>query len=66
MEIKHYALCLGNISKDFTIENMNKTGLKVVVKFFPVDFNAIDTNEISDIHKYLMKKTRYKKCLVLF
>ena len=65
-EIKHYALCLGNISKDFTIENMNKTGLKVVVKFFSVDFNAIDTNEILDIHKYSMKKTRYKKCLVLF
>ena len=65
-EIKHYALYLGNISKDFTIENMNKTGLKVVVKFFSVDFNAIDTNEILDIHKYSMKKTRYKKCLVLF
>ena len=45
---------------------MNKTGLKVVVKFFSVDFNAIDTNEILDIHKYSMKKTRYKKCLVLF
>ena len=65
-EIKHYALCLGNILKDFTIENLNKTGLKVVVKFFSVDFNAIDTNEISDIHKYSMKKTRYKKCLVSF
>ena len=27
-EIKHYALCLGNISIDFTINNMKKTGLK--------------------------------------
>ena len=34
LEIKDYALCLGNISKDFTINNMKKTGLKGVVKFF--------------------------------
>ena len=26
-EIKDYALCLGNVSKDFTINNMKKTGL---------------------------------------
>ena len=25
-DIKDYALCLGNISKDFTINNMKKTG----------------------------------------
>ena len=30
-EIKDYALCLGNTSKDFTINNMKKTGLKRVV-----------------------------------
>ena len=33
-EIKDYALCLGNVSKDFTINNMKKPGLKGVVKFF--------------------------------
>ena len=55
-EIKGYALCLGNISKDFKINNMKKTGLGGVVKIFSVDFNAIDTNYILDIHKYLMKK----------
>ena len=33
-EIKHCALCLGNISEDFTIDNMKKTGLKGVVNFF--------------------------------
>ena len=33
-ETKDYALCLGNILKDFTIDNMKKkTGLKGVVKF---------------------------------
>ena len=38
----HYALFLGNISKDFTINNMKKTRLKGVVKFFSVDFSPID------------------------
>ena len=38
-EIKDYALCLGNISKDFTINNLKKIGLKGVVNFFSVGFN---------------------------
>ena len=54
-EIKDYALCLGNISKDFKIDIMKRTGLKRSVKFFSVDFNSIDTNNILDIHRYLMK-----------
>ena len=33
-EIKPYMLCLGNILKDFTNNNMKKTGLKGVVKVF--------------------------------
>ena len=28
-----------------------------VINFFSVDFNPIDTNNILDIHKYLMKST---------
>ena len=56
-EIKDYPLCLGNISKNFAINNMKKTELKEVVKFFSVDFNPIDTDNILDIHKYLMKIT---------
>ena len=40
-EIKGYGLCLGNISKTFTINNMNRTGLKEIVKLFSVDFNPI-------------------------
>ena len=56
-EIKDYTLCLENISKDFTINNMKKTGLRGVVKLFSVDFNPIDTNDILHIHKYLMKRT---------
>ena len=56
-EIKDYILCLDNISKGFTIDNRKKIGLKGSVKFFSVDFNSIDTNEILHIHKYLLKKT---------
>ena len=33
-EIKDYTLCLGNISKDFTINNIKKTGLKESVEVF--------------------------------
>ena len=34
LKIKDEALCLGNISKGFTINNMKKTGLKGVANFF--------------------------------
>ena len=43
-ETKDYRLCLGNISKYFTINNMKKTGVKGIVKFFSADFNPIDNN----------------------
>ena len=58
-EIKRYLLCLGNISKDFTINNMKKkkTGLKGSVKVFSVDYNPIDTSDILGIHRFLMKET---------
>ena len=56
-EIKDCALYLGNVSQDFTINNMKKTGLRGVVNFFSVDFNLIDINNILDIHRYLMKRT---------
>ena len=61
-EIKDYALCLGNVSKDNNTKNKNKTGVK---KFFPLDVNPVDTNDILDIHKYLMKRTWYKIVFVL-
>ena len=34
LEAKDYALSLGNVSKDFTINDMKKTGLIGVVNFF--------------------------------
>ena len=36
---------------------MKKAGLKEIVHFFFVDFNPMNTNDIIDIHKYLMKGT---------
>ena len=56
-EINNNALHLGNISKNFTVNNMTKNRIKKIVKFFSVYFNPIDTNDILDIHKYLMKKS---------
>ena len=48
-EIKKYSLCLGNISKDFSVDNINKIGLNGLVYNFPVTFDIID---ITNIHKY--------------
>ena len=57
-DIKDFTLCLGNISKDFTINNMKKTGLEGIVKLIIIiDSNPIDTNDILNIHKYLVKRT---------
>ena len=55
-EINPYELCLGNISKDWSVDNMKKTGLKDCVYDFSVDYNAIGVFDILDIHKYLMEK----------
>ena len=55
-EISTYSLCLGNISKDWSVDNMKKTGLKGYVYDFSVDYDAIAVSDVLDIHKYLMKK----------
>ena len=49
-------LCLGNISKDWSTDNMKKTGFKGYIYDFSVDYDATDVDDIKDIHKYLMKK----------
>ena len=50
-------LCLGNISKDWSVDNMKRTGFNGYVYDFSVDYNAIAVdNNIKDIHKYLMEK----------
>ena len=49
-------LCLGNISKDWSVDNMKDTGLNGYVYDFSVDYDATDIDDIKDIHKYLLKK----------
>ena len=55
-EIVQYPLCLGNISKDFSVDNIKKTGLNGYLYNFSVDYDAIAVDDILDIHKYLMDK----------
>ena len=55
-EIVASPLCLGNISKDWSIDNMKKTGLTGYVYDFSADYNATTIDDIKDIHNYLMKK----------
>ena len=49
-------LCLGNVSKDFSVDNMKKTGLNGYFYDFSVDYDAISVDDMVDIYKYLMKK----------
>ena len=56
-ELKLYPSCLDNILKDFTVDNMKKTGLNGYECDFSVDYNAIDISDIMDIRKYVMNKT---------
>ena len=61
-EIVATALCLGNISKDWSTNNMKRTGFNGYVYEFNVDYT--DLNKIGDyitkimpfIHKYLITK----------
>ena len=55
-EIKRYLLCLAKISKKRFVDNIRKTGLNGYVSDFSVDCNIIDTSNIIDIQKSLMKK----------
>ena len=49
-------LCLGSISKDWSVDNMKKIGFTGYVSDFSVDYDAIAAGDILDIHNYLMKK----------
>ena len=55
-EIVPNPLCLENISKDWSIDNMKRTGFNGYIHDFSVDYDATDIDVIKDIHKYLMKK----------
>ena len=48
--------CLGNISKDWSVDNMDNTGLNKYVYDFSAESDAIAIDDILALHKYLMKK----------
>ena len=55
-EINTYSLCLGNISKDWSHDDMKETGFNGYICNSSTDYNTITVSNILDIHKYLIKK----------
>ena len=55
-EIVATPLCLENISKDWSADNIKKTGFNEYIYDFSVDYDATDVDDILDIHRYFMKK----------
>ena len=49
-------ICLGNISKDWSVDNMKRIGFTGYVYDFSVDYDSIANDGIKNIHKYLMEK----------
>ena len=49
-------MSLGNISKDWSVDNMKRTGFTGYVYDFRVDYEPLAVDDIKNIHKYLMKK----------
>ena len=59
-EIIAVPICLRNILRDFSVDNMKKTRLNGYVYDFSVDYDFIGNDKILDVHKYLMKKNNIK------
>ena len=57
-EIVASPVCLGNISNDWSTNNMKKTGFTSNVHEFSADYNTIAADDIKYIHNYLMKKKK--------
>ena len=55
-EIVPTPLCLEKISKDFSVDNMKKTGLNEHVYDFRVDYDAIAVYDVLDTQKHLTIK----------
>ena len=62
-EVVASPLYLGNISKDFSLANMKKSGIYGFD--FSIDYDAIEVDDMLDIHKYLIEKNNIKLCLDL-
>ena len=65
-EIVATPLCLGNISKDWTVDNMKETGLNEYVYGFSVDYSDTAVDYILDIELFDEKEwPSIIKCLSL-
>ena len=51
-EIVAAPLCLGKISKDCPVDNMERPGFNGYVYDFSVDYDAIAVDDILDVHNY--------------
>ena len=49
-------LCLGNISKCWSVDNIKDAESNGYRYDFSVDYDATSVDDIEDIHKYIMKK----------
>ena len=69
-EIVASPLCLGNISKDWSTDNMKKTGLNGYVYEFNVDYNEFGKGNLDKaipfVHKYLMGKYNIKSIVCIY
>ena len=54
-EIVATPLCLGSISKNWSVDNMKRTRFTGYVSDFSVGYDDIEVNNIKNIHKYLME-----------
>ena len=55
-EIVETPLCLGNISKVWSVDNMKKTGLNGYVDDFSVDYDAIAADDVRHSQVFNKKK----------
>ena len=54
LKLQQHYYVLETFQKDFSVDNMKKTGLNGYVYDFSVNYDAIAVDDILDIHKYLM------------
>ena len=55
-QISAYSLWLGNISKDWSQDNMKKNGFNGYIYDFSADYNAIAVSDILDIPQIFNEK----------
>ena len=48
------------MAKDWSVDNIKKTGLKGYLYDFSGDYDGISNSDIIDIHKHLMGKNKIK------